>query len=46
MEATAYRSFMEERISHITEACTHCGKCYEVCPMVSYSERKARTRRG
>ena len=38
MEATAYQSFMEERIAHITEACTHCGKCYEVCPMVSYSE--------
>ena len=37
MEATAYQSFMEERIAQITEACTHCGKCYEVCPMVSYS---------
>lgn len=40
MEATAYQSFMEERITHITEACTHCGKCYEVCPMVKYSEAK------
>ena len=40
MEATAYQSFMQERITHITEACTHCGKCYEVCPMVSYSEAK------
>ena len=40
MEATAYQSFMEERITHITEACTHCGKCYEVCPMVSYSGAK------
>ena len=40
MEATAYQSFMEERIAHITEACTHCGKCYEVCPMVKYSEAK------
>ena len=40
METTAYQSFMEERISHITEACTHCGKCYEVCPMVEYSQAK------
>ncbi len=40
MEATAYQSFMEERIARITEACTHCGKCYEVCPMVKYSEAK------
>ena len=40
MEATVYQSFMEERIAHITEACTHCGKCYEVCPMVRYSEAK------
>ncbi len=40
MEATVYRSFMEERITQITEACTHCGKCYEVCPMVEYSQAK------
>ena len=40
MEATTYQSFMEQRISQITEACSHCGKCYEVCPMVSYSEAK------
>ena len=40
MEATVYRSFMEERITQITEACTHCGKCYEVCPMVEYSQTK------
>ena len=40
MEATVYQSFMQERITHITEACTHCGKCYEVCPMVTYSEAK------
>ena len=40
MEATAYQKFMEDRISHITESCTHCGKCYEVCPMVEYSEAK------
>ena len=38
MEATVYQKFMEERITHITEACTHCGKCYEVCPMVPYSD--------
>ena len=40
MQTTAYRSFMEERIARITEACTHCGKCYEVCPMVPYSDAK------
>ncbi|MDE0340693.1 MAG: (Fe-S)-binding protein [Nitrospinae bacterium] len=40
MEATAYQKFMEERITQITEACTHCGKCYEVCPMVEYSQAK------
>lgn len=40
METAAYQSFMEERISHITEACTHCAKCYEVCPIVEYSQAK------
>ncbi len=37
MEAATYRRFMEKRIAHITQACTHCGKCYEVCPMVGYA---------
>jgi len=26
-----------ERIARITEACTLCGKCFEVCPMAPYS---------
>ncbi len=40
METSVYRSYMEAQIAHITEACTYCGKCYEVCPMVPYSGAK------
>ncbi len=33
-----YREFMEHRIARITEACTACGKCFEVCPMTVYGD--------
>ena len=29
---------MEERVARITEACTTCGKCFEVCPMTAYGD--------
>ncbi len=34
----SYREFMEHRIARITEACTACGKCFEVCPMTVYGD--------
>lgn len=30
----------EERIVQITEACTFCGKCFEVCPMTPFADLK------
>lgn len=33
-----FASLMQVRIDQITEACTYCGKCYEVCPMVPYGD--------
>ncbi|MBT3350510.1 MAG: (Fe-S)-binding protein [Nitrospinaceae bacterium] len=34
--AGMYADFMDERVAQITEACTACGKCFEVCPMNAY----------
>ncbi|MDA0999774.1 MAG: (Fe-S)-binding protein [bacterium] len=35
-----FASWMQARIDRITAACTYCGKCYEVCPMVPYGEAR------
>lgn len=32
--------FLSRRIKDITSACTHCGKCFEVCPIVPYTSAK------
>ena len=36
----SFESLAEERIARITEACTFCGKCFEVCPMAPYTDLK------
>tara|TARA_Y100000588_G_C14254902_1_gene924986 strand:- start:776 stop:2095 length:1320 start_codon:yes stop_codon:yes gene_type:complete len=32
--------FLSKRIKKITDSCTHCGKCFEVCPIVPYTSIK------
>ena len=35
MEGTGdFKGGLEERAGSIADACTRCGKCFEVCPMV------------
>jgi len=35
MEGTGdFKGGLEERAGYIADACTRCGKCFEVCPMV------------
>ena len=35
MEGTGdFKGGLEERARSIADACTRCGKCFEVCPMV------------
>jgi heterodisulfide reductase subunit D len=33
MSAPSFDAALTERIEHILDACTACGKCYEVCPI-------------
>src|SRR2546423_3147555 len=35
------KAFEKSEVDRILSACTRCGKCYEVCPMVQYSKAPA-----
>ena len=35
------KAFEKSEVDRILSACTRCGKCYEVCPMVQYSKTPA-----
>jgi L-lactate utilization protein LutB len=35
------KAFEKAEVERILSACTRCGKCYEVCPMVQYSKAPA-----
>ena len=35
------KAFEKSEVERILSACTRCGKCYEVCPMVQYSTAPA-----
>ena len=35
------KAFETSEVERILSACTRCGKCYEVCPMVRYSKAAA-----
>jgi Fe-S oxidoreductase len=35
------KEFERSEVERILSACTRCGKCYEVCPMVQYSKAPA-----
>ena len=35
------KEYQEREIERILDACTRCGKCYEVCPMAQYSKAPA-----
>jgi len=35
------KQFQTSEVDRILSACTRCGKCYEVCPMVQYSKAPA-----
>ncbi|MFQ5895979.1 MAG: (Fe-S)-binding protein [Nitrospinota bacterium] len=35
-----HAAHIQAESAHILEACTFCGKCFEVCPMVPYTEVK------
>jgi len=35
------KEFQASEVERILSACTQCGKCYEVCPMVQYSKAPA-----
>ncbi len=34
---SSVQDMFEERIARITEACSFCGKCFEVCPMTPFA---------
>jgi len=34
MQETSFETALAERIEAMTDACTRCGKCVEVCPSV------------
>src|ERR1700752_5148252 len=38
---TRLKEFEAEEAERILNACTRCGKCYEVCPMARYSSAPA-----
>jgi ferredoxin len=38
--AEGVRKFLESERRRILSSCTSCGKCYEVCPMTRYIEKK------
>ncbi len=33
-----FASYLDERIARITEACTCCGKCFEACSILPYTD--------
>jgi Fe-S oxidoreductase len=35
------KEFEAREVARILDACTQCGKCYEVCPMARYSKAPA-----
>jgi ferredoxin len=41
--AQGVRTFLEKERQRILSSCTACGKCYEVCPMTEYMEKKGET---
>lgn len=38
--AHGVRDFLESEKARILSACTACGKCFEVCPMTDYIEKR------
>lgn len=40
--AQGVRQYLEKEKERILAACTACGKCYEVCPMATYNEKRGR----
>ena len=32
------KEFQQKEVERILDACTKCGKCYEVCPMAQYAK--------
>ena len=36
------REFQQREVERILDACTKCGKCFEVCPMAQYSKAPAK----
>jgi len=35
------KEFQRQEVDRILDACTRCGKCFEVCPMAQYSKSPA-----
>src|SRR4051812_38608223 len=35
------KEFQQREVERILDACTQCGKCFEVCPMAQYSKAPA-----
>jgi Fe-S oxidoreductase len=35
------KEFQQSEVERILDACTQCGKCYDVCPMAQYSKAPA-----
>ena len=35
------KEFQQKEVERILDACTKCGKCFEVCPMARYSKAPA-----
>ena len=31
------KEFQQKEVERILDACTSCGKCFDVCPMAQYS---------
>ena len=35
------KGFQQQEVERILDACTNCGKCFDVCPMAQYSKAPA-----
>jgi Fe-S oxidoreductase len=33
MDAPSFDAALADRVTHVLDACTQCGKCFEVCPI-------------
>jgi len=46
MKPATLREFLDRFIDDTLDRCTRCGRCFEACPMIPYSERLAAARPG